>query len=522
MRRLVSLQIDLSLIALATLVALVLRDNLVLSQERLAALAPYLVFSVVFAAVLLQGLGMTRSVWRFASLPDFLMIIPATLLIVAGATAAGFWFNRLENVARSLPILQGLLILFALSGVRLWARLHYAWRRDMRGPHAHIAAPGSADGHETVLIVGLSRLSDLYLRSVAEYAPQRLRVAGLLGRTKRHTGRFVNRVPVLGTPEELAGVLNGLEVHGVFVDRIVVAMPLKNLSPEAQEAILDIEKRTSIRVDILSDRLGLEVVPGNDAGGADSAAGGEKTEDLAMFRIESTYLESLASRPYWRVKRALDILGAAGLSIVLSPLILVIAIVVALDAGLPMGFWQQRPGLGGRPFKLYKFRTMSPAHDKNGQRIPDDERLSVIGRLLRRTRFDELPQLFNILLGDMSFVGPRPLLPNDQPAEYRTRLLVRPGLTGWAQVHGGREVSAGDKAALDVWYVCNASFLLDLGILARTVPMVLLGERCNGTAIQRAWADLTRWGVARSCAGLAHADGMSSRESEAATPSIAA
>jgi lipopolysaccharide/colanic/teichoic acid biosynthesis glycosyltransferase len=172
-----------------------------------------------------------------------------------------------------------------------------------------------------------------------------------------------------------------------------------------------------------------------------------------------------------------------------------VAALVAIDVGLPVAFWQQRPGLGGRPFRLYKLRTMAAPHDALGRRVPDGERISGVGRLLRRMRLDELPQLLSILMGDMSFVGPRPLLPVDQPAEYSARLLVRPGLTGWAQVRGGREISAADKAALDVWYVQKASLVLDIKIVLATVPMLFFGERANPAAIRRAWRDLCEAGI---------------------------
>ena len=117
------------------------------------------------------------------------------------------------------------------------------------------------------------------------------------------------------------------------------------------------------------------------------------------------------------------------------------AVLVGASVGLPVLFWQQRPGLGGRPFRVYKFRTMRAAHSSDGRRLSDKERVSQMGTLMRRLRLDELPQLFNIFRGDMSFIGPRPLLPCDQSDAYRARLLVRPGLTGWAQVVGGRDIS---------------------------------------------------------------------------------
>jgi lipopolysaccharide/colanic/teichoic acid biosynthesis glycosyltransferase len=121
--------------------------------------------------------------------------------------------------------------------------------------------------------------------------------------------------------------------------------------------------------------------------------------------------------------------------------------------------------------------------------------MSKAGKFMRRTRLDELPQLINIIRGDMSFVGPRPLLPQDQPKACAARLLVRPGLTGWAQVIGGRDISPEDKAALDYWYVRKASLLLDLGIIARTVPIILFGERISESLIERARRELIESGI---------------------------
>jgi lipopolysaccharide/colanic/teichoic acid biosynthesis glycosyltransferase len=129
---------------------------------------------------------------------------------------------------------------------------------------------------------------------------------------------------------------------------------------------------------------------------------------------------------------------------------------------------------------------MRAPHDKQGRRIPDDHRSSVVGRILRRARLDELPQLYNVLIGDMALIGPRPLLPRDQSADYAVRLSVRPGITGWAQVNGGRIISPSDKLMLDVWYVKNASFVLDLKIALRTVSMMLFGDRINAAAVAQA------------------------------------
>jgi lipopolysaccharide/colanic/teichoic acid biosynthesis glycosyltransferase len=144
---------------------------------------------------------------------------------------------------------------------------------------------------------------------------------------------------------------------------------------------------------------------------------------------------------------------------------------------------------------------MKSAYDSEGRHIPDNERTSAIGRFIRHTRLDELPQLFHILFGQMSFIGPRPLLPIDQADEHSARLAVRPGLTGWAQVNGGREVSIADKAAMDIWYVHNASFALDIKIAISTVYTIVFGERPNPNAIKEAWLYLRNATISEVAAG---------------------
>ena len=176
------------------------------------------------------------------------------------------------------------------------------------------------------------------------------------------------------------------------------------------------------------------------------------------------------------MKRAFDAIVAGAALIALSPLLLILAAMVGVKLGCPVLFRQQRPGLGGRPFELVKFRTMTSATDPGGRVLPDAERLTPFGRWLRRTSLDELPELWNVLTGDMSLVGPRPLLMAYLP-RYSTRQArrheVRPGLTGWAQVNGRNSLSWDEKFELDVWYVDNRSFGLDVKILWKTILQVL-------------------------------------------------
>lgn len=182
------------------------------------------------------------------------------------------------------------------------------------------------------------------------------------------------------------------------------------------------------------------------------------------------------------VRKWIERIVASIIAAVLSPLMLVIATSAAFLIGRPILFRQDRAGLGGKPFKLVKFRTMSDARDTNGKLLPDFERLTSFGQWLRRTSLDELPEFFNIIHGDMAFVGPRPL-----PIEYmvrysdfeRSRLDVLPGLTGWAQINGRNTVDWDERLALDAWYVTHKSLRLDLKILFATVRVVLRREGIN-------------------------------------------
>lgn len=176
------------------------------------------------------------------------------------------------------------------------------------------------------------------------------------------------------------------------------------------------------------------------------------------------------------LKRAIDVTGALLGLICLSPVIALVALWIAISMGRPVFFRQARPGLGGRPFTMVKFRTMANARDASGRLLSDGERLTRTGRLLRATSLDELPELWNVLRGDMSLVGPRPLLTaylDRYSPEQARRHDVRPGVTGWAQINGRNAISWDEKFALDLWYVDHRSTRLDLRILFATVAQVV-------------------------------------------------
>jgi sugar transferase EpsL len=178
-------------------------------------------------------------------------------------------------------------------------------------------------------------------------------------------------------------------------------------------------------------------------------------------------------------KRFLDLALTVPALLLLSPVMAVVALLVRLNFGSPVLFRHQRPGIGGRPFILLKFRTMTDARDANGELLPDEQRITQFGQTLRHTSLDELPELINVLAGDMSLIGPRPLLMSyldRYTREQMRRHDVLPGITGLAQVSGRNNLSWEHKFALDVWYVDHRSLWLDIKVLAMTVRAVLGGE----------------------------------------------
>lgn len=176
------------------------------------------------------------------------------------------------------------------------------------------------------------------------------------------------------------------------------------------------------------------------------------------------------------VKRAFDVLAASSALVVAAPVFAAVSAAVRISVGAPVFFRQERPGKGGQPFTLVKFRTMRDAMDRFGRPLPDHERVTALGKFLRASSLDELPELWNVVRGDMSLVGPRPLLMQylaRYTPEQARRNEVRPGITGWAQVNGRNALSWDEKFALDVWYVDHRSMALDMKILVCTVTAVI-------------------------------------------------
>ena len=253
LRRLILISIDLLLVAFATVLAVMLRGNFDTVQDALITLIPYIFISLGCASIVFLVGGLDRTPWRYSSVADHLQIIVLTVLVILLTLVLTFAANRLEGVARSLPVMQGGLIVSILIAARAVARFWFA-RRIHKNGNGHV----NGHPHETVLVVGVNTVSELFLLSVQEFASQQIQVAGILAEEPTMRGRAIRQKPILGTVDELQNILQSLEVHGVAVDRIVVATAADRLLPRALETLLEVEKSSNIVVHFLSERLGFK------------------------------------------------------------------------------------------------------------------------------------------------------------------------------------------------------------------------------------------------------------------------
>lgn len=482
MRRILLIGLDLVLVATGTVFAILLRDNLDVDAERVGPMALYTFTTMASGAAVLGIAGVSRTSWRHLTARDYRFLATLTAIIVVVALSMGFAANRLEGVARAVPLLQMVLMPLLMIGARVAYKSHHLWRRSASALSA-VGAP--IRPAETVLLVGETALAELYVNCARRFADGEIFVAGLIARSVApDRGRLIYGLPVHGAIDDIPHVIRQLAVHGVVVTRLIVAHDANELSHSETAGIERAALQQVLRVDYLADLLGFSA-------STDVARRACEPPPSAVASATLLVAEIASRRPYWACKRGIDIAMAAALLILMAPVMLVTALGVAVSLGLPLLFWQYRPGRGGRAFRLYKFRSMRDVIATDGQPVPDDLRLTRFGRFIRATHLDELPQLVNVLKGEMSFVGPRPLIAAEQTTIPSARLLVRPGLTGWAQIKGGRALSIADKAALDLWYIRNASVLLDVRIVLATVRLMIHGDRADQRAISRAWSDVT-------------------------------
>jgi lipopolysaccharide/colanic/teichoic acid biosynthesis glycosyltransferase/glycosyltransferase involved in cell wall biosynthesis len=320
---------------------------------------------------------------------------------------------------------------------------------------------------------------------------------GVLGKTVWFMDPLPRRdlPPLLSAAAAVIVDCGGVASLGLFFDALAASRPVVLAAPGWRRDLIegrgaglalpgaDAPGAARELLDFLADGDGLRRANQQAA----SLAAGRFNLDRIAAKIRGLIEDSVAADPrhavlrrrFLRTKRTIDFLVSLTALIVLSPVLLALAIAIQIKMGGPVVFTQMRPGLKGKQFRIYKFRTMTNARDASGALLSDGARLTPFGQFLRRTSLDEVPQLLNVLIGDMSLVGPRPLLPEYMPyytSEQQRRHDVKPGVTGWAVVNGRNAVSWEEKFAMDVYYVDHLSLGLDLKILFKTVWIILTGK----------------------------------------------
>src|SRR6516162_8447722 len=416
---------DLFWALVSPILALLLRDVGVAADW--SVIANYWVLSAGFAILAFFAFRLQDGMTRYFSVHEALDIAEAVLFAELMTFAVLFTLTRLDGIPRSMPLIHGLLLAGGLLAARVFVRIVASEDNDP-----------------------------------PEHQYRRERVIAVLDEDAAMIGRAISAVQVLGAPHELEAIVSEFAIHGIGTDRIVIAGEADFLSAPVLHEVERICKKRQIELTFLPRMIGLSERKPTTA----PAVTPKPVESGPTFALP----------PFFRLKRWIDIVGSLALIVLFFPLLVLAGVLVLLDIGPPIFFWQERLGRKGRPFLIYKFRTLKAPFDSTGHPTTGSRRPSAVGRFLRATRLDELPQLLNVLFGEMSLIGPRPLLPEDQPTNTSIRLSVRPGISGWAQVNGAKLVTKEEKEKLDKWYIRNASLWLDLRIIMMTIKVVLRGR----------------------------------------------
>ena len=458
--------IDLAWAFAAPMAAFWLRDPKYLAADHIYLAASYAGVAVAVSILIFQWFSISDAMSRYFSNLDAFNVAKACIVVAALSAAINFAMPGPVSPPRSIPVIHLLLLAAGLVTGRALARLR-EWRRT----GGNIRRRPS----ENIIIVNATRLAWLYTKMVDDLSRGEIQIVAIVDEREHLVGRALCGHRIAGTPLQLADILDEYKVHGIDIQRIVVAGDRDGVSRKAWSAIERATASDGVELEILPQRLGL------------TQAAASTVHALPVLGAPSQ--QAPGNRTYWSVKRCLDVVFALIMLTLLAPVVALVLPFVICDVGFPVLFWQQRLGRRGQRILVYKLRTLRAPFDRRGRPLAEDRRLSAIGRLLRATRIDEIPQLISILLGDMSLIGPRPLLPIDQPDRIELRLSVPPGLTGWAQVNGGKLLTTQEKCALDEWYIRNVSFWLDVKILIHTALMVVRGDRRGDAAIRAAFEE---------------------------------
>lgn len=481
---------------IAPILALASRDIDLFSHEQLTTSLIYIGVSSVLTAASFIWFRLSHSVSRYFSVDDALNVVKASAVAVGLTVVVCFLLWRLDNIPRLVPLVHFAVLAIGNIVGRMQRYLRRR-RRDRPKSFRHDA--------ENLLIVGVSDLCWYYIQLIENLASDHFSVVALVDDSRSLQNRFVHGYQVAGRIKDLSEVLEEYDNHGVQIHRLVIAVDPKALSSETMDYIHQVASERGAAVDVLQERLAL------DSG-----------DHAVSFPAEPIVCE-LGKPLFWKTKRAFDILMSGLLLILTFPLAAVASCLVLIDLGAPLLFWQVRIGRGRRKIAVYKFRTLQARYRRGDQRLSLADRTSWLGNLLRRTHLDELPQLLGILAGEISLVGPRPLLPVDLAENTGLRTAVRPGITGWAQINGGTLLTREEKNAMDEWYIRHASWKLEIRILALTVLELFRAGKRNEAAIAEALREkktVTDFATSRAVGGELKKKAVAAEDHPSMVPAI--
>lgn len=404
------------------------------------------------------------------SVRDVLSVTAATLCSVAASVYTVFSITRLDGIPRTVPVIYGLILIVGLISYRIVARSYY---ERSKTPHHDLFSYKTANDIRRVILIGVDQFSIAAIKITEAQRPRTTQIIAAISPDNKHAGKSFGGVRILGDLSGLGALIDEYRIHGVEINEIWLSDNVAPIPPETAVFIENqcdsygVKYRTIAEAFNLTPHISAASIPDHE------------TSPLPAY-----------ANSYLMLKRPIDVICSIICLLALLPLYPIISLLVLLDVGTPILFWQQRTGWRAKTFLLYKFRTLRHADEGEGDAETDANRMTKIGFFLRTSRLDEIPQLLNIIVGDMSLIGPRPLLPRDEPRDNRLRLSIRPGVTGWAQVHGNNLLTPDERNALDCWYIKNAKIFVDLIIIYKTFLVVLHGTRRDENIIQSgvAWA----------------------------------
>lgn len=449
----------------ALFIAFLLRGNFSLADTALQPLLESLLLAGLAAVLAFKLTGTNVALWRYVTVHDLSTLLAGATAAVLAFLALMFLWNRLETIPRAVPVIQWLVLVIGLCS----ARLLYATL--VAAPTCATAVERRAAG-QPVLLVGESEGTAAVARLLRVVPEIGWTPVGVLDE-RLTVGRMLDNLSILGRAGDLRRILAGLAIRGMRPCQIVLTVPQEDLGADLVRRLEEEATEEGIGVVNVPEMLRVQARPSPVA-----SRGKQRLHAVAQLE-HGLYLAG---------KRMFDIVVSAAVLGLTIPLMAVIALALWPSIGTPVLFRQARGGRGGQPFVIVKFRTMTEDYGADGRLLPDSDRIPWVGRVLRRTRLDELPQFWNVLVGSMSIVGPRPLVAAELaelPDGGAERSSIRPGITGWAQVNGGQLLDLRAKVVLDVWYAQHASPALDLKILLLTVRMVVMGERVDDEILGR-------------------------------------